>query len=199
MLSSGVRADPLVDNLDDTPLGASVLFTVSPGSQFTTGSEQGTLNSITVSMKKAPDPTSEILLYLYSNAASGTYADGVPGTVLEELSYDSFVDANYTFTSSDFPLAENTSYWVIMDMGGTGTALEWNYSNSFYSPGANQATIQHYIQTSDGSTWNDGGGFYNFEPQMMAVDFSPIPEPASLALIGLASGFGLFIRRQFLI
>jgi hypothetical protein len=42
---------------------------------------------------------------------------------------------------------------------------------------------------------NDAGGY---DPRIDYNAISPIPEPTSVALLGLASSLGFFIRRRFL-
>jgi hypothetical protein len=130
--------------------------------------------------------TNEITLRLYADAG------GHPGAVLESISLSNQLTpapgSVVTFASSSRPLLEHgQTYWVL-PLASTDTFVGWLFNDQkLIGPEA----ISHDLEPT---TW-----VINASEALPAFDVSgsPVPEPASLALLGLgACGLLAFVRRR---
>ena len=149
-------------------------------SDFTTGSEETTLQSITLSFDQY-SAGSGFVLSLYADG------DGRPGTLLETLSGpDAPNDATtYDYVSAGTILEAGTTYWWV----GTVEAGQFNYHGTYSSSEVSPAgwtigNFSSYTQLNGGDWESTGGAHTRFAVSVV----SAVPEPASSgALAGLVS------------
>ena len=126
-----------------------------------------------------PGPGGSVFGGIYSSVS------GNPGALLASFNGialpDSQPDAAFTFTAtSSFTLAANTSYWFKLDGPATTNLTAWRSLASAPTAGAG-ATYDGYRFSSDGGATWAGSGTFN----VVEINVTPVPEPASLVLMGL--------------
>ena len=98
----------------------------------------------------------------------------------------------YTFTAPNITLASLTFYWLVVS-GGTSVeqgSYSWNLAaNNSYDSDNGSVLAPYYDSSASGSLWARNGS----TPLQFAVFVSAIPEPSSLALLGLGCSI-LFTR-----
>ena len=182
----------LSDNLSQPTGGAETTTDVTPGdttlaASFGTGFSAATLTSITLLLASPSGATAELDLY----------SDGglQPGSLLGTLTSPSTLSttaADATFTTSGLALDPNTTYWAVLK-ANTGE-LDWSWSLSNTGTGDG---FQGTWATSDdgGQTWFSYDA-YPFQLAVNAASAAAVPEPNSLALLGLGAASGFALRRR---
>ena len=149
----------VVSNLSDTPAGTDTNTAITTVAQeFTTGSVALNLQSVALDCSGTGGQMS---FSLYTNNS------GQPGSSLLSLGTitpSGSGDANYKLTTSAFPLAANTAYWVVGNYLGTAS---WAFTSSTSFSGA--GTLGSFAHsTNNGTSWTTftiANG-----PYMVAVD-----------------------------
>lgn len=165
------------------------LYVWNVASDFTTGSEETTLQSITLSFDQY-SVGSGFALSLYSDGG------GQPGALLETLSGSGAPNeaTTYDYVSSGTILEAGTTYWWV----GTVEAGQFNYYGTYSSSEVSPAgwtigNFSAYTQLNGGDWESTGGAQVRFAVSVV----SAVPEPASSGVLaGLASLGFLLVRRR---
>jgi hypothetical protein len=123
---------------------------------------------------------------------------GQPGATLEDLGSVSVPGNNtpaiYSLSSSLHPLlTTGTSYWFILQPTDPSSALDvvWDHPDPPVL-----ATAAYTLDPAHGS-WNTLGNFIQAAVDIQGSPQTPVPEPASLGLLGLgALGLGIGAWRE---
>jgi len=146
-----------------------------------------------------------IALSFFSGTNNGAYvtldsdSSGSPGAVIESwtlsdlptLGSTSTITSHQTLTSAPgILLSAGTTYWIVAmpDSAGASDTIDgWNF-NSLGDSG----TVAYSF---DGTTWNTDGS--PFILPALTVKGTPVPEPPTFAMLGLALAALPFFRNRF--
>jgi hypothetical protein len=132
------------------------------------------------------------VLQIFDNDLTGN-----PGAALTTLANPAFTATGidtYIFTpQGSFMLESDTTYWLVLnDLGAS--RLDWMANDPGIEPTG--------IATHFGAKWPISGTAPYNDSQILnsyAIEATPVPEPSSLALLGIGSlalAFGAYRRRQ---
>lgn len=184
-LNSWSQGTIYLSNLGEAGAG----FSVGGGSQsFATGlSSNGfALNSVTLVMGAMLDNASNFAVSIFDDNA------GTPGNLLGLLNgnSDPRTAGEYAYTNSSLILASSTTYWIVASCDSSSS------NPPIMPPGGYtwQETLSQY--TLAGGGWCAGIGNTGFTGAtfQFAVNATPVPEPLTCALLGVAAF--LFLRRK---
>jgi hypothetical protein len=186
------QASLVYSNLDAAQSGSDAVYGTGPlANSFSTGTYGGTLNSIqALLMNLGPDVSSDLQVSLLSSNG------GTPGSVL--ATFDSLSSAaisstgfaSYRFAlASGYSLAANTTYWIEI-AALDPNAVQWSFSSDLSGVGV---VGESSYSAAFGVSPNGTAALDGFGPYQMAVE---LPEPGSLALIGLGMAGLVLIRRR---
>lgn len=200
MLSAGsLSAETIMSTMPSTASStmiarANIWYTYG----FTTGSVGATLRSIQLDIDENQQADQWIGSSVKLFASDG--AGGIPGTLL--ATYDIYnLSSVTTFGSagSSYDLSASTSYWLAIT-GSLGNA----YYNSTDSRTYSGDTLSGYqfngsnllaLSSDSGSSWITFT--YNRTP-LVKVSTDAVPEPSSIALLGLGVAAALVFRKRLL-
>jgi len=161
--------------------------------QFTTDGTDYNLVGITLLMLRDTG-TEDAIVEVWSNTLDG-FDDDVPGVSLHTLTppgtYSSALAAT-AFTTTGFTLSANSTYWVVLRSPSAST--DFGFSWTLDASGDGDGFSPEWRETlNSGSSWSGGAG----EPYQMQVEATPVPEPASIAILSALGllGFGVWRRR----
>jgi hypothetical protein len=128
--------------------------------------------------------TATFNVFLYSNKS------GVPGSAIEQIGFGltattnppgSLITANTVNTP--ITLVSGTPYWLVLAPAAANSFINWANGGSPAAPFA--------VSGDGGSTWGASG---NVTDQFQ-IDGTPVPEPSSFVLLGIATLlYALFFR-----
>lgn len=187
-------AATVVSNLDQPTFGSSPVSTAFWfGNRFVTdASSLGfTLESVTISLGLPGDSSSGLFVALYSDDSSH------PGLPLEMLSGTASpaVDGDFTYTSLGLVLAPNTSYWIVAGVAAGAGNYSWKVtdSNLFTGSWSIPPTATHIYSFNQGGQWEPAQDGFARQFSVAAI---AVPEPSSVACLGLGGGAWIVFRRR---
>ncbi len=189
-----------VSNLGQTPTGsASIGSDAWIAQEFFTGNDSSgyTLNSIQLLMNAASGNPSGFTVSLYSSSSSGngTFGDGSSLGIL--TGSDPRAGGIFTYTASGLTLSPYTYYFIVLTAATPVAEGAYVWSEGRYAFGSNQWEILFdYYNSANGSSWTGHARSGAFQ---MAIDATPVPEPATYALAGLGLAALSFWRRKIVI
>lgn len=160
---------------------------------FTMGAQNYFLQSVTVRLEFLATWTDNApILTLRAAGASSTTTGGVLETLNAPGGYVTGAINNYTFTSSsNFELQANTLYYIHLagTPGSSGSGLNWKASSPGITPNGPGAThTASLFSTNGGTSYTNSTILNTYE-----INANPVPEPATLAVLGLGV---LALRRR---
>ena len=143
----------LVSNVGQTRSGSLGLDTHEGAQAFTTGdnSDGYTVTSVGLDLSSGADHTINFTVGIWTNSNSN-----LPGSSLGTLTQPaSLISGVNEFTTSGITLAANTTYWVVVDSNGGGSAQwEGTASDSEDSTASGWSIAdESYDRPYDGGTW----------------------------------------------
>ena len=135
----------------------------------------------------------------------GIYARNADGT-LGSLVYSDFtmsVPSNSGIATgtanSPMVLAPNTSYWLAMNSGASGAPINVDSTRSTgftASFGVTLPNDNHVVTIDPGDGSGSEYGPASVSPPIFQINGTAVPEPSSVALLGIASIIGLLCSRR---
>jgi hypothetical protein len=190
LLAAHSQTTVLFNSLGGRPAGSDLISAVGPiGASFSNGADNLDLVDINISLTDAGvvgTGTTTVDLYSDNPVIGGPE----PGALLASLGSISDSSLSATYQDYDFPqsspipLSPSTRYWIVLASTSSSTA-QWAYTAD--SSGVGVAS--EFFNNSGGTTANTAGPY--------KLEVSAVPEPASLALLGLGlfAGRSLFRRK----
>ena len=174
-----------LSNLAEPPGGSAVIGSDAwVGGLVRTGPNTGgyDLNSVRLLMDPAAGSPSDFSISLYSyNPVTGQ-----PGSGIGSLSgSDPAAGGNFLYTTSGLGLSSSTRYVIVLTAATPVVqgVYAWSAANtSSYDSSDGWLLASDYYISTDGSSWGPWRG----GPLQLAIYATPVPEPATYALAGLA-------------
>lgn len=191
----GVQSQTIIfDSLSNTPYSGTGLLHASPiAASFSTTSSAFDLVDVKVLLNDAGSIGSgTTTVSLFSDIPGVGGAGPTPGSLLTTIGTlpdTSLTTANSVFDftlGTPFVLSASSRYWIELSSTASSTA-HWAYTSS--SAGTGVASEYFY---SSGS----GGTFANNPTGPFYMQVSAVPEPSTLALLGLSALVGCVVVRR---
>ncbi|MBS1718594.1 MAG: PEP-CTERM sorting domain-containing protein [Armatimonadetes bacterium] len=185
VVASAANANAIYDNLNASTSGSDPIQSFGPlYDSFSVGSSSVVIDSIIVSLINPNGSNGAFTVNLYADnntspgswlAGTGSISDGFIGSSTTQL----------TIGGGGVGLNANTRYWVgLVADGVVGSGVNWNWSSDISGVGV----AGEFFANANGVFSNDSG------PYQMQVNTTAVPEPASMAALGL--GVAALIRRR---
>jgi hypothetical protein len=179
----------IIDNLSNPDEGnLSVASIVHWANGFTTDGEDHFLENVQISLDLPGNTATDLKLELWSGDTN------LPDTMLNSLNttVNPASSGVFTYTPDTLTLlASNTTYWVVLSVESGDGQYEWNVTRS---PAQSGVGAIGGLATFFGGSWSASPAS---DRGILAVNAMPIPEPASIQLVGLAAlAFILFLKMK---
>lgn len=186
------QAAMVYNNLGAATSGSDPVYSYGPlANSFTTGADGGTLKGVqTLLVNLGPDVVGTLQVNLLANngAAPGSTLLSLGSLSTADIASSGFQAYSFAPTSA-FDLAANTTYWVEI-LAANVNAIQWAFASDLSFPGVAGASS---YSAAFGVSPNASAALDGFGPYQMAVE---VPEPGSLALVGLGLITVVFSRRR---
>lgn len=129
------------------------------------------------------------LVWSFYTDNAGSIGTKVAGTDMTFHSLD-LNTKRMAFSSQGFTLSDNTTYWLVADASALDSIfidVTADTSETGWAIG-NSMLYRSFDSTGSWNTWN----------RSMQIEIQSIPEPASVAMLGLASAGIWFVRRRLM-
>jgi hypothetical protein len=197
MHAATAQADVVLsDNITGVITGGTEAATDSNwlAASFTTGSSTAQLDGVTLLLANPTAGAVEVDIY----DDGGLQPGSLVGTLTSPSSYlGPLVES--TFTASGITLAADSTYWVVVHATGGEFDWAWASDDSFAGSGFTDTWAQSF---------DSGGSWFTYapittpavtlgtDPLQMIVTAAAVPEPGSLASLGLGAGLLLYWRAR---
>ncbi len=158
---------------------------------FATDPNTYTLNSIQLLMNPASENPAGFSVSIYSNASLG----GIPQNNLGNLNGPANPSAGglFTYAASDITLSGGFTYYVVVTAATPVAQGSFVWSAANGAGNGNWIITDLYYSSANGSSWTGHGRQNVFQ---MAIYATPVPEPATYALMGLGLACLSFWRHR---
>ncbi len=182
-----------VSNLGQTPTGsASIGSDAWIAQRLITGTDSNGYNLDSIQLLMDASSGSPIGF----NVSIYNFSGGNPQNNLGSLTgLDPSVGGVFTYTASGITLSPSTFYFVVVTAATpiAQGAFVWSATRGFTQGSDMWAIDDGYLSSTDGSSWAFHIRQNVFQ---LAIDATPIPEPATYALAGLGLAALSFWRRK---